>query len=61
MAAQAPAITYILTSRRGEGRKKSTAPVLKTLPIVRDVAVHTHWPELGIAAREAGKCDLNSG
>ena len=35
--------------------------MLKTLPIVRDVAVHTHWPELGIAAREAGKCDLNSG
>ena len=61
MAAQAPAITYILTSRRGEGRKKSTAPVLKTLPVVHDVAVHTHWPELGIAAREAGKCDLNSG
>lgn len=60
MAAQAPAITYILTSRR-EGTKKSTAPVLKTLPIARDVAVHTHWPELAIAAREAGKCDLNSG
>lgn len=35
--------------------------MLRTLPIAHDVAVHTHWPELGIAAREAGKCDLNSG
>ena len=61
MAAQAPAITYILTSRRGEGTKKCTAPVLRTLPVAHDVAVHTHWPELGIAAREAGKCDLNFG
>ena len=35
--------------------------MLRTLPIAHDIAVHTHWPGLGIAAREAGKCDLNSG
>ena len=35
--------------------------MLRTHPIAHDVAVHPHCPELRIAAREAGKCDLDSG
>lgn len=35
--------------------------VIRTHPIAHDVAVHPHCPELRIAAREVGKCDLDSG